>query len=67
MIGNPQTNELLAMKRVSFKRFATKKVQICLPHDFFEEKLEILLMCDSYIGLDQCYKVDLVHVNRMIE
>jgi hypothetical protein len=52
MVGNPATNELLAMKRVSFKRYTTKEMTICLPEDFRGQPLEVVLMCDSYIGLD---------------
>lgn len=66
LIGNPETNELLAMKRVSFKRFASKKLTLCLPSDFVDNKLELFLMCDSYIGLDQSYRVDLAKINEVI-
>lgn len=52
LIGDQDKNELLAMKRVSFKRFASKKLTLCLPEDFENSNLEIFLMCDSYIGLD---------------
>lgn len=66
VIGNPEKNELLAMKRISFKRYASKNVSICLPNDFYDDRLEIYLMCDSYIGLDQSYKIDLLQVNGAI-
>jgi len=52
MVGNPRTNELLGMKRLSFKRFTTKEITISLPDDFSGEPLELHLICDSYIGLD---------------
>lgn len=52
LIGNPEKNELIAMKRIAFKRFASKNLNICLPKDFNKDKVEIYLMCDSYIGLD---------------
>lgn len=31
MVGNEDTNELLGMKRIAFKRFASKKLSIVLP------------------------------------
>lgn len=37
-----------------------------MPRDFNTDKLEITLMCDSYIGLDQCYTVDLMQINHVI-
>ena len=55
MVGNKDKNELLAMKRISFKRFASKNLNIILPRDFINDQLQIFLMCDSYIGLDQEY------------
>ena len=66
-VGNQKTNELLAMKRIAFKRFASKKLTIPLPHDFDKDKLDLFLMCDSYIGLDQQCSIDLVQINRQIE
>lgn len=38
-----------------------------MPRDFREDKLEITLLCDSYIGLDQCYTVDLMQINNVIK
>lgn len=67
IVGNPEKNELLAMKRVAFKRYASKNITICLPQDFVDDKLEITLMCDSYIGMDQCYTVDLMQINGAIK
>jgi hypothetical protein len=55
------------MKRFSFKRFASKKLSIVLPENFLKDHLEIYLMCDSYIGLDQSYEIDLIHVNEAIQ
>lgn len=66
LIGNPAKNELLAMKRIAFKRYASKRLTLCLPQSFAEEQLEIYLMCDSYIGLDQAYQIDLEKINEVI-
>mmetsp|Transcript_32791 Transcript_32791/g.32014 ORF Transcript_32791/g.32014 Transcript_32791/m.32014 type:complete len:159 (-) Transcript_32791:329-805(-) len=52
VVSNPKQNDVLATKRVTFNRFATKNLCIALPRDFLEEKLELTIMCDSYIGLD---------------
>ena len=52
IVGNASTNEILAIKRVSFDRYTSKQLSVVLPRDFFSEKLELHLMCDSYIGLD---------------
>lgn len=65
LVGVKGKNELLAMKRVSFKRFATKKLSIVVPRDL-SDKLELHLMCDSYIGLDQCYEIDVEKINDAI-
>jgi hypothetical protein len=59
IIGCPMTNEILAMKRLSFSRFATKQLSVALPQSFRTDKIELYLMCDSYIGLDQVHLIDL--------
>ena len=67
MIANPVTEQLLCLKRVAFKRTTTKDMVVLLPEDFVNEsRLKIYIMCDSYIGLDQEYTIDLVKVNEMI-
>lgn len=58
-------NEMLAMRRITFKRYCSKRLNLVLPKDF-SEKLEVHLMCDSYLGLDQMYTVDLEKVNDAI-
>ena len=60
LIGNEDKNELLAMKRIAFKRYASKNLNIVLPRDFEADKLKIYLLCDSYLGLDQEYTIDFV-------
>jgi hypothetical protein len=66
-VGNQETNELVAMKRVAFKRFTTKNLAIPLPKNFQQNKLQLFLMCDSYIGLDQEYEIDFFKINQTIE
>lgn len=64
IIANSITNQLLCMKRVAFKRSTQKNLVVLLPEDFQREKyLKVFLMCDSYIGLDQEYTIDLLKVN----
>jgi hypothetical protein len=65
--GNPQKSDILALKRVSFSRLTTKNLSVALPANFKKEKLEIHLLCDSYIGLDQYHHVDLLNINEYIE
>ncbi len=67
IVGNQAKNDILAMKRVTFNRFATKQLTIALPDDFQNEKLELHLVCDSYIGLDQYHTIDLVQINSLIQ
>jgi hypothetical protein len=40
---------------------------VVLPRDFRTEKLELYLMCDSYIGLDQYHQIDLSDVNDYLQ
>jgi len=52
---------------VAFKRFTQKQISVVLP-DCFEEqsRLQVLVMCDSYIGLDQHYTIDIQKVNSIL-
>lgn len=52
IVGNAKKNEILALKRINFNRQVKKDINIVLPRDFLNEKLDLHLMCDSYIGLD---------------
>ena len=67
LIANPATGEVSALKRMSFKRFTSQNLVVMLPDDFaYQSRLKIYLMCDSYIGLDQEYTIDLNKVNDTI-
>jgi len=66
LVGNKATNELLAMKRLAFKRYSSKNLAIQLPAEFRGTELQIVLMCDSYIGMDQEYSIDLEQINGAI-
>lgn len=68
MVANPETDELLVLKRLTFKRFTSKELVAILPENFTEHpKMKIFLMSDSYIGLDQEYTIDINKVNEIIE
>lgn len=67
IIANPETNEVMGLKRLTFKRFTSKNLIVLLPDDFeSESKIKVYLMCDSYIGLDQEYTIDINRVNDTI-
>ena len=44
----------------------TQKSMIVVLPDDFETPLQVILMCDSYIGLDQVYNIDLDKINSKI-
>jgi len=65
IVANPDTEEVICLKRVTFKRLTQKNLIVVLPNDF-ETPLQIMLVSDSYIGLDQSYVVDLEKVNQKL-
>ena len=67
IIADKSHNDILAIKRVSMNRFTSKEMTIVLPDDIQNGKLDIYLMCDSYIGLDQCHKIDIIAVNNNLD
>ena len=66
VVANPDTKEVICLKRVSFKRHISKTLIVVLPDDFKNTPLQVLLMSDSYIGIDQTYTIDLNKVNQKI-
>lgn len=66
IVANPAKDEILGMTRANFKRFASKNLTIVLPQDFIDETMQLYLICDSYIGLDQVYTIDLIQVNGLL-
>jgi len=60
IVGNPSKNDVLGIKRIQFNWQTSKTLNVQLPDDFLNEKLSLFLMCDSYIGLDQEYSIDLL-------
>jgi hypothetical protein len=66
LVVNKATNEIIVVKRISFKRRTSKDLAIALPEDFEEETFDVYLMCDSYIGLDQVVNVNFAEANEAI-
>jgi hypothetical protein len=66
LVVNKKTNEIIVVKRISFKRRTSKSLAIALPDDFEEETFDVYLMCDSYVGLDQIINVDFYDANEAI-
>ena len=58
MVGNPKTNTLISIKRVSLQKKAKAKLEFQAPapgvHTY-----TLYFMCDSYMGCDQEYKFDI--------
>jgi hypothetical protein len=65
VVANPDTEEVICLKRVTFSRMTQKQLVVMLPDDF-DTPLQVMLMSDSYIGLDQSYVVDLNKVNNKL-
>lgn len=65
VVANPDTEEVICLKRVTLNRLTQKNLIVMLPDDF-ETPLQVILMSDSYIGLDQSYTVDLNKVNNKL-
>lgn len=65
IIANNTKNELLGLKRISFNRYASKSIAIKIPD--FTDDVELHLICDSYIGLDQAYKIKFEQMNSLIK
>lgn len=65
LIANPETNDLICLKRVAMRKFASKQLVVLLPEDF-STPYQILLLCDSYIGLDLKVIANFEKVNERI-
>jgi pre-mRNA-splicing helicase BRR2 len=67
VVGNPKTNQLLAIKRVNLQRRTKVKLEFAAPapdasgEEGAEGKQQLMLyfMCDSYLGCDQEYEFEL--------
>ncbi|CAM9812570.1 unnamed protein product [Ectocarpus sp. 6 AP-2014] len=60
VVGDKKKNTLLAIKRVTLQRKTRAKLEFAAPDEVGEHTLELFLMCDSYVGCDQEYAVELM-------
>lgn len=55
VVGDSESNQLLAIKRVSLQRRSKVKLAFAAPAEAGKKSLTIYFMCDSYLGCDQEY------------
>ncbi|XP_059634391.1 DExH-box ATP-dependent RNA helicase DExH12-like [Cornus florida] len=56
VIGDTESNQLLAIKRVSLQRRTRVKLDFAAPAEVGKKEYILYFMCDSYMGCDQEYK-----------
>eukprot|EP00252_Welwitschia_mirabilis_P011890 TRINITY_DN2641_c0_g2_i1.p1 TRINITY_DN2641_c0_g2~~TRINITY_DN2641_c0_g2_i1.p1 ORF type:complete len:1287 (-),score=253.33 TRINITY_DN2641_c0_g2_i1:150-3629(-) len=56
VVGDPSSNQLLAIKRVSLQRKAKVKLDFTAPQEVGDKTYTLYFMCDSYLGCDQEYE-----------
>eukprot|EP00899_Mesostigma_viride_P012040 jgi/Mesvir1/20837/Mv07930-RA.1 len=56
VIGNPKSNQLLAIKRVVLQRRSKVKLSFQAPEAVGSHDFTLYFMCDSYMGCDQEYE-----------
>ncbi|XP_010537248.1 PREDICTED: DExH-box ATP-dependent RNA helicase DExH12 [Tarenaya hassleriana] len=59
VVGDTNTNQLLAIKRVSLQRKARVKLDFTAPTEPGDKSYTLYFMCDSYLGCDQEYSFSL--------
>lgn len=59
VLGDAKANRLLAIKRVTLARTARVKLDFAAPPAAGRAALTLFFMCDSYLGADQEYEVEL--------
>lgn len=59
VVGQPKANKLLGIKRVSFSKAQRVKLAFDAPAEVGQAKLSLFFMCDSWLGCDQEYEVEL--------
>nr|GLL27460.1 DExH-box ATP-dependent RNA helicase DExH12-like [Ipomoea trifida] len=55
VVGDPKSNQLLAIKRVSLQRKSRVKLDFAAPAEPGNKTYTLYFMCDSYLGCDQEY------------
>ena len=58
VVGDPKTNALVSIKRVSLQQKASVKLDFVAPAAG-EHRYTLYFMCDSYLGCDQEYELKL--------
>ncbi|KAK9842537.1 hypothetical protein WJX81_005041 [Elliptochloris bilobata] len=66
VVGEPEANALLAIKRVALQRRQRAKLDFAAPAAPGLHRLTLYFMCDSYLGCDQEYEIEL-HVVEAAE
>ena len=59
VVGDPADNSLKAIKRITLARKARLKLEFDAPEEEGEYNYMLYLMCDSYIGCDQEFELEL--------
>jgi pre-mRNA-splicing helicase BRR2 len=59
VVGEPGSNQLLAIKRVTLGLAAKAKLDFAAPAELGSKQLQLTFMCDSYMGCDQEYEFEL--------
>ena len=56
VVGDPKSNQLLAIKRVSLQRRSKVKLDFTAPNEVGRKTYTLFFMCDAYLGCDQEYE-----------
>lgn len=59
VMGDAKANQLLAIKRVTLQKAARVKLDFTAPNNLGKNSLLLSFMCDSYLGCDQEYDLEL--------
>lgn len=59
IIGDVKLNQLLAIKRATLQHKLKVKLEFAAPSDAGKHELTLFFMCDSYLGCDQEYELDM--------
>jgi len=60
VIGDPDTNSLLSIKRVLLKKHAKVTLEFDAPKNVGKNKLKLYFMCDSVMGVDEVHTIEMV-------
>ncbi|KAL3697093.1 hypothetical protein R1sor_011169 [Riccia sorocarpa] len=66
VVGDPKSNQLLAIKRVALQRKARVKLEFTSPSEPGRRTYILYFMCDAYLGCDQEYPVT-IDVKESVE